>query len=47
MNSKKLLRIMDMVLRKKKKKKRNFKDGPPVDKMVKNDDSERSFIVTK
>ena len=46
MNLKKLLKKMDIVL-KKKKKKRNFKDGPPVDKMVKNDDSERSFIVTK
>jgi len=47
MNSRRQLRIMDILLKKKKKKKRTFKDGPPVDKMVKNDDSERSFIVTK
>jgi len=47
MNLKRLLNKMDIVLKKKKKKKRNFKDGPPIDKMVKNDDSERSFIVTK
>ena len=47
MNSKRQSRIMDIILRKKKKKKRNFKDGPPIDKMVKNDDNERAFVVTK
>lgn len=45
MNLRKLLRIMDIRTEKKKKDK-DLKDGPPVDKMVKMDE-EKSYIVTK
>ncbi len=46
MKSKRQSKIMDIIFRKKKKKKRNLKDGPPIDKMVRDND-ERTFVVTK
>ena len=42
----KLLKRMEVRL--KKKKKNSFKDGPPIDKMVRDDHGdERIFVVTK
>jgi len=45
MNLRRLLRIMD-IRPVKKKKRKDLKDGPPVDKMMKMDE-EKSYIVTK
>ena len=46
MSLKKLLRAMEASINKKRKKKRGFKDGPPVDKMM-SSNNERTYVITK